>query len=146
MTFYRVDDSIAAVREGAEVIGWVNEKTGIGVGDVLTDDTLVYNLRANEDVMITHLVYSLTTLSDSMHVELGYTDQPDGAGLFYPLTAHYHLATGGAIAGFTDQHRAFNLPRRVSYRLGARSITCRVTANDVDAEITLEWGGWIEHT
>jgi hypothetical protein len=138
------DDGTEAVRLQGEVIGVVNNKTGIGTDTILTDATLVYDVRLGERVMITQINYGLSTISDSMHCELGFTDQAGGAGSFTALTSYRHIVTGAAIAGFTDNKEAFTPPRRASYSEGARSVTFRVTANDVAAAITLEWSGWIE--
>lgn len=133
-----------AARKGSQVIGWVNEKTGIGTNTILTDAELVYNIREGERVMIGGMTYGLFTVSDSVDLEIGFTDQANGAGSFTPISSHRHVVTGAAIAGFATQKEAFSCARAVTYSEGARSITFRVTTNDAAAEVTLEWVGWIE--
>lgn len=141
---HRSNDAAEHARQGSAVIGWVNEKTGIGTNTILTDATLVYNLRLNERVCIVLMLYGLASGSDDAHVEIGYTDQADGAGSFTPLSSYRHFATGQSLDGFLEQPEVFGMPRACAYSQGARSVTFRVTANDTDAEITLEWSGWIE--
>jgi hypothetical protein len=141
---YAANEGTEAARQNAHVIGWVNDKTGIGVDVILTDATLVYNIREGERVMIGGMVYGLSTISDSIHIELGYTDAANGAGSFTPISCHRHVTTGAALAPFSTQQEPFAIARSVAYSEGARSITFRATANDVDAAITIEWVGWIE--
>jgi len=144
MPVHLSNDAAEHARQGAQVIGWVNDKTGIGTNTILTDATLVYNVRSNERIFIVEIAYGLTTTSDQVHVEAGYTSQPNGGGSFTPLCAHRHITTGQSIAGFLDREEEFSMPRVCSYSQGARSITFRVTANDTDAAVTVEWAGWIE--
>jgi hypothetical protein len=138
------NDCVEAARQGCTIVGVVNDKAGIGANTILTDASLVYNVRQGERVMIATMTYALATINDAVHIEVGYTDQPNGAGSFTSLTAHRHITTGGAIAGFSTQAEVFACPRVASYRMGARSVTFRVTANDALAEVGLEWTGWIE--
>lgn len=135
---------IEAARQGCQVIGWVNDEDGIGTDTIMTAASLVYNVRRGERVMISCMTYGLITINDSIHVELGFTDQANGAGSFTPISGHRHVLSGAAIAGFTTQRENFTCPRPARYSEGARSITFRVTANDINAEVTLEWVGWIE--
>lgn len=138
------NDCVEAVRQGCYAIGIVNDKTGIGANTILTDATLIYNVGRGQRVMVNSIAYGLLTVSDSMHIELGFTSAANGAGSFTPITAHREVVTGAAIAGFTMNHEVWCPARVVSYAEGARSITFRVTANDTNAEVTLEWSGWIE--
>lgn len=134
----------AASRDGRDLHGYVNDKTGIGTNTVLTDATIVHNLKDGERVYIDKMVWGMTTANDLAHFELGYTDQPSGAGTFTPLTGHRHIVTPVPSAGFQDQSEDFVNLRQVSYSGGARCITFRITTNDADANISAEWYGWRE--
>lgn len=138
------NDYSESARLNSGVTGWVNEKNTLNATVVLTDAELVYNLRYGERVLVDQIHYGLNTVEDTAAIELGFTSLADGAGGFTPLTARRHIATGGAIAGFSDQHEWFVVPFNVEYSAGARSITFRVTTNDAGATVTLEWAGRIE--
>ena len=87
----------------------------------------------------------LSTLSDSVTFELGYTDAANGAGTFTPATCEYHLGTGAANSGIVPPYFVMDPPLRITYAMGARSITMRVEANDSGATITAAYHGWVEN-
>jgi hypothetical protein len=138
------NDGAEAARRGCQVIGFTNDLSGIGANTIITNANVVYNLRVGERVMVASMAYGLTTVSDSIAVELGFTDAANGAGSFTPITGHREVVSGAAIAGFVSQRECFHMPRAVSYSEGARSITFRITANDAQAQVSIEWAGWIE--
>jgi len=113
-------------------------------GPVGDQPGIYYNLVEGEIVFITQYRVNLTTLSDSATWELGYTDAANGAGTFRPLTCEYHLATGAANSGIVPAYFVIDPPLRVTYAMGARSITFRVTTNDAGATVTAAYHGWRE--
>ena len=106
---------------------------------------IYYNLRAGDVVFITQYRVSLTTLSDDVTWELGYTDAANGGGTFRPVTCEYHVATGAANSGIVPAYFVIDPPIRITYAQGARSITFRVTTNDAGATITAAYHGWVEN-
>lgn len=105
---------------------------------------IYYNLIAGEVVFITQYRVNLTTLSDDVTYELGYTSAANGAGVFQPVTPEYHLSTGAANSGITPGYFVIDPPLRLTYAMGARSITFRVQTNDAGATITCAYHGWRE--
>jgi hypothetical protein len=94
--------------------------------------------------MVTQYRGSLTTLSDNLTWELGYTDAANGGGTFVPLTCEYHIATGAANSGIVPAYFVIDPPLRVTYAMGARSITFRAQTNDAGATASFAWHGWTE--
>ena len=105
---------------------------------------IYYNLRQGDIVFVTQYRVDLTTFSDDVTWELGYTDQPNGAGTFAPATCEYHQQTGVGANGITPDYFVINPPLRITYAMGARSITFRAQTNDAGATITAAWHGWRE--
>lgn len=134
----------AASRDGRSIRRLVNNKTGIGTNTILTDASVIYNLQPDERVLIDQMVWGMTTQNRTMRIELGYTSQANGAGTFTPLTAYRQIQTPTTPFGVTDRSEEFPSPLLVSYHDGARCITFRVTASNVDASITASWSGWRE--
>ena len=88
--------------------------------------------------------FGVHTASDHCEFEVGYTDQPDGAGVFTPIARHEFIRTGNAPTGREDSSVILRPPIRVRYRDGARSITFRVNASDAACNICCGWSGWYE--
>ena len=121
---------------------WVNDKV-VGSTDptVLTDATLYYNLVDGELVLIYSFDYGVTTLNDDCHFEIGYTSAVAGGGDFTCLMGHYEYTTSAAKTQSSSEQVEFPVPVRVSYALGARSISIRCVANDTSAEVSVAWCG-----
>lgn len=135
---------VQAVREGRAIRKFVSHAVpGAGVS-VLTQPTIVFNLSPGRRVLVQDSHFGVTTLNDECHFEIGWTDQPDGAGTFTPFSAHRHVFTGAANVGYLDYDDELRPPSCASYAAGARSVTYRVDANDANCEITCEWAGWWE--
>jgi hypothetical protein len=142
-----IDDGLAATRAGRGVCKWVNALTPGAAEVVLTTamaPLLTYNLSPGERVMVTQYCYGVDTTSDDCDFEFGYTDQPDGAGTFYPVGPHKHIATGAANQGRESYDQEITPPEAVKYADGARCITFRVDCNDASCEVTMGWHGWSE--
>lgn len=131
-------------REGRALHKFINNVTGIGAGVVLTNAAIVYNIRENRRILLACLMLGLHTLNDWIHVELGWTTLINGGGVFTPLTVQHEYHTGAAQDGPTFEEHHFYPLMMAEYSQGARSITVRVTANDVNADISLCWSGWWE--
>jgi len=154
----RIDGEINALRvidylqwaalEGGTICRWVNEKTPGNVQVVLTDGPaaggqpgIYYNLAEGEIVLIAMFCMELTTVSDNVKYELGFTDAANGGGTFTPITPARYLKTGATSSGF-DGYTTMVVPAApITYASGARSITFRVTCNDAGAKITPAWHG-----
>lgn len=106
---------------------------------------IYYNLRENEMVFISQYRCGLTTLSDSVVFELGFTNAINGGGTFRPATCEYHLATGAVVNGIVPPYFVIDPPLCLRYSQGVRSITMRVQANDAGATITVAYHGWVEN-
>lgn len=147
-----IGDVLFAVRQGQGIWRWVSDYVpGIVAWTVLTNGPaaggqpgIYYNLAVGERVILTGMRFGVTTINDHCHFEVGYTDQPNGAGTFTPLTGHHHIYTGAAIAGYLESMQTFSTPKVASYAAGARSVTYRVLVNDATCEITCSWHGWAE--
>ncbi|NIQ87686.1 MAG: hypothetical protein GWN58_52755 [Anaerolineae bacterium] len=105
---------------------------------------IYYNLSSGDAVYITQYRGSLTTNSDTLAYELGYTDAANGGGTFTPVTCEYHIGTGAANSGIIPQYFVLDPPLRITYSMGARSITFRATTNDAAATCTFAYHGWVE--
>ena len=137
-------ERVQAVREGRALRRWLND-TAPGAGlSVLSYGSLVYNLRPGQRVLVQDTHFGVISLNDDCHFEIGWTDQPDGAGNFTPFSAHRHVFTGAANVGYMDYDDELKPPACASYAAGARSVTFRVETNDAGCTIVCEWAGWLE--
>lgn len=134
-----------ASRLGRGVCGWANEITPGAALVVLATAGLVYNIPAGRRVMLSQYCFAVETTGDNCQFEIGFTDQPNGAGTFTPLAPHKHVYTGAANAGITAFDQVIIPAEPISYAKGARSITFRVDANDATCTITVGWHGWWEN-
>lgn len=138
-----------AALESRLVCRWINDKVPGTDPVVLTDAAagdqpgIYYNLLPGDIVLASQICMELTTISDSVEFELGYTDQINGGGTFRPITPQRAYATGNIIQGFDGITFELTPPLSVTYASGARSITFRVDCNDADATITPAWHGLI---
>lgn len=131
-------------REGRAIRKFINGLDGIGAAEVITNGLIVYNLAVGRRILVSELVLSLHTLSDSIHVDVGRMTAINGAGVFTPLSPQYDIHTGNVQAAPTSAQFTFYPLLMCEYSAGTRSITLRVTANDVNAEMSLCWAGWWE--
>lgn len=131
-------------REGRAIRKFVNDLTGVGAAEVIALAAVLYNIPAGRRILISQLVLGLHTQSDNIHVEVGFTNVINGGGAFTPLTVQYDIHTGNVQAAPLSAE--YNLYPLViaEYSMGARCVALRVTANDVNAEMTLCWAGWWE--
>ena len=139
-----MNDGLLATREGRTVCKWANDITPGADQTVLTDANLVYNLPEGKRFIIIQICMELTTASDTVEFELGFTDQINGAGTFTPVTPERILKTGSTSNGFDGITFYVVPPGVIRYSDGARSITFRVDCNDASATITPTFHGWIE--
>lgn len=128
---------------------WINDKVPGATEVVLTDAAagdqpgIYYNLQEGEIVVITQMCIELTTPSDDVVYELGYTDAVAGGGTFQPITPKRVYSTGANNQGFEGIEFTIIPPEPVRYTDGARSITFRVDCNDAGTTITPAWHGYI---
>jgi hypothetical protein len=131
-------------RYGQGLTKWVDGKTPGASQVVLTDAGLVYNIPCGKQVLVRQMCFGIHTVSDNCTFEIGYTSQPDGAGVFTPIAKHIYVATGNTPTGKEDHDVIYRPPIRVRYCDGARSITIRVDANDANCVVCAGWQGWWE--
>ena len=138
------DPRLDAARKGLGLHQWADTITPGAGTIVLTTATLVYNLAANERVMIDHMVFSVETVSDHCHFYVVACDAVDGGGGYRRLSSGRHVQTGAAIAGNTEGVAVFCVPLVASYRMGDRSVTIVVEAPDGAEIVSCGWDGWRE--
>lgn len=131
-------------REGRAIRKFINDIDGIGAAEVITNGLIFYNLPAGRRILVAELVLGLHTLSDSIHVDIGRTTAVNGGGAYTALSPQYDIHTGNVQAAPTSVQFTFYPLLMCEYSAGTRSITLRVTANDVSAELSLAWAGWWE--
>lgn len=129
---------------GSALHRWVQDITPGDTQIILTDTGLVYNIPPRTQVIVRQIHFGIHTASDDCEFEIGYTDQPNGAGTFTPITRHEFTRTGAAPTRRSDEDVIYRPPIRVRYRDGARSITFRVDANDASCDICCGFDGWYE--
>ena len=140
-----IDGGEYATRMGHGLCGWANDVIPGAAQVVLNNVGLIYNIPAGRRVMVAQYCYAVETTGDDCVFEFGYTDQPNGAGTFFPLGPHKHVYTGAANQGRTAFDQDIGPPPAlIRYAAGARCITFRVDANDAACEITVGWHGWWE--
>lgn len=138
-------DSLWQVRVGRGRHAWRNDfVAGTTVPTVITGARAIVNIPEGYRFMATQMNYSLESLNDHAHFELGSCSLANGGGVFTPMTGHRHMATGNARNPYGTQHSEFAPPMRFRYQDGCRSIAIRVTCNDNTAEVTAGFCGWIE--
>ena len=144
-----LDGGEYASRQGHGVCRWVNEFVPGAAQVVITAAMapgLIYNIPAGRRLMLSQYCFAVETTGDDCQFEIGFTDQPGGAGAFTPLAPHKHVYTGAANQGITAFDQDIRPAEPISYtRMGARSVTFRVDANDASCEITVAYHGWWEH-
>lgn len=143
-------DALQAVRDRKSFIRWINDKDGVAALTVLTDGPggddpgIYYNLQPDEVAFISRFCYQLTTISDNLRIEWGYTNQPNGAGIFTPISPIFREQNGANLFRVA-QVQALQPPASgVRYTNGARSITIRVQTNDAAARFMAYYVGWSE--
>lgn len=139
-----VGGGLEAARRKQQCDGWINRKSGVNAPTVLTDATLVYNLRADERVIITGIWYGIDTAASDAELELGWTTQASGAGAFTAITPILTHFTLQSLEQHLVKHEVFGTPKVLSYADGARSVTFRVLASGALVEVTVGYEGWIE--
>lgn len=142
-------DAIFWARQGRLFTRWVSDKTDLSTLTVLTDGLsgegpgIYYNIEPRTQVFGSMVAFQLTSSNDWMRIEYGFTDQPNGAGNFTPITPIYRVQTGPH--GISYPHLQLVLPPfPISRRTGARSVTARVQTNNAGARVMVSWLGWWE--
>jgi len=137
-------DYLAASREGRGLCLKVNDKAGTNAADtVLTDAGLLYAIPTGEQAVLTCFYLYLSTASDWVWCELGYTANADGSGTFTALTPKFRVDTGAAREGASPSVTGLNPPIIVKDTT-AGAVTARVRTNDAGATFTLALNGWHE--
>ena len=130
-------------RIGNAVHKWVNDVTPGATEVVLVNPSLVYNIPADSQVMITRLYIGLLTPSDNVHANLVGCSAVDGGGTATDLCGHEHIYSSGNLAGTENAAHEFRPPIRVR-NTDYASISVRVDCNDATAEMSASWCGFVE--
>ena len=139
-----IDDSLVASREGRGLCLKVNDKSGTNAADtVLTDAGFLYAIPTGERAVITCFYVHLSTVSDWVWFEIGYTANADGSGAFTALTPKLRVDTGVAADGQAPTVTQLSPPIIVKDTTGG-ALTAQVRTNDAGATFTLAFNGWHE--
>lgn len=137
-------DAIHAARMDAVVCGWLNNQVNLNALTVINNIDLYYNLVPGTRVVVLMICAGLSTNSDNVIFQLGYTNQQNASGGFTPAMPYKRYATGAAASGKLDYELIPPIPIVIRYSSGARCITMRVQANDAAASVDLAWQGLVE--
>lgn len=132
-----------AAREGRAFCGYVNAKTGIDAGPVLTDSTFLQEIQADKRLVMSCFYMYLSTVSDSVTVEWVTTENADGTGAVTVHSGQFRIDTGAALAQMPPTLITLPVPLVVS-RADGQALSARATGNDAGAALTLMFHGWEE--
>lgn len=132
-----------AAREGRSFCGYVNAKTGIDAGPVLTDSTFLQEIPFGKRLVMSCFYMYLSTASDNVTVEFVTTANSDGTGAVTVHSGQFRLDTGAALAQQSPSLITLPVPLIVS-RTDGEALSARVTGNDAAAALTLMFHGWEE--
>lgn len=135
---------IHAARRGGGLHKWVNDHTGSGADEVLTDATLYYDIPVGKQVLITGIGYDMETVSDDCHFGMVKCSAVAGGGDAVEISGHTHIFTGASIDGSSSGERYFNPPILVKYSDTAKSITIKIHTSDSSAIVSCGWCGIVE--
>ena len=135
---------VKALRENRVQRGALSDVINVNALTVLTGGGFVYNLQLGEVLYVTQVFYELTTPSDTLRVEFGYTDAANGLGTFYSITPVVRMATPAALD--ISRMPSWELllpPLKVVYQENVcMSFTAQVQTNDAAARMSIGWHGW----
>jgi len=96
LNFYT--EMLKAARSSRSLFCWVNDYAP-GTGENVINMTgSFHNLNPGEQVVITQLSFTVITLNESVHFEIGYTSEGFCSGTFTPISPHREMTTGDAKA------------------------------------------------
>jgi hypothetical protein len=136
---------LEAGRDGRNIGGWVNGKSGIATKQLLTDDTMVLELEEGKRYVICLFYLHLHTLSDWVAVEWGTTVNADGSGAFTAYTPEFHVDTGNVQSGSDPVFMDLGMVPLVLTAEDGGAWACRAQANDADATAAFGFYGWWEY-
>jgi hypothetical protein len=143
------DGILQASRNQRIISRWINDKV-VGSADptVLIDGPsgdqpgIYYNIPENMQLIVTDVAVWVTTLSDNAKFEFGICTAINGGGTFVPQSVAIPVATENKAESSSF---ALSAPgQAIRYSDDVRSVTWRVTPNDTDTTVTIEWRGFIE--
>lgn len=144
MTQQFESEMVHVARRGYVYHMYVDDKTGSGSSQVLTDASLVLNIPDGYQLLITAMHFDMLTVSDDCHFNLVGTTLADGAGDASELCGHCHIFTGTAVSGAESKERPFVPPLLVRYSDGHKSVTMRINTNDASCVISCGFSCWME--
>lgn len=136
-----------AARKGRQIRKFISATKLPDITDfVSTNASIYFDLTTTRSqVFINKIVYGMHSVSDNMHLELGYTATAAGVGTFTALTPKlgYHVGASEIGAGFAFADFDPGLIVRYTGD-SAKSVTLRMNANDTSAQVNAGWYGWYE--
>lgn len=113
---------------------------------VSTNADIYFDLTTTRShVFINKVLFGLHSVSDTCHIEVGYTATAGGVGAFTALTPKLGFHVGASQVGAGQDHMAFDPGLSIRYTGdSARSVTLRMNANDTSAQVNAGWYGWYE--
>ena len=144
MTQHVESNGIHAIRRGGGIQRYVNSKTASGSEQVLTDETLVYNIPEGKQFILKQAFAGVESTNDNCTFKMIGCTEVDGGGTPIEASAHVKISTGAAPVG--DATKVYNFIPGVciKYSDGIRSITVMINANDASAIISCGFNGWVE--
>lgn len=132
-----------AARAGLSGCGKVNDKASLNAGVVLTDAGFLTVIPDGYRIVVPCVYIHLSTPSDEVAVEFGYTENANGSGTFTPMTPKLQIETGAANVASSPQQTRLIVPLIVDSDTGG-ALTARVTTNDAGATVTVAFNYILE--
>lgn len=136
--------AIHAARRGHGYHKYVNDKTGSGSSQVLTDATLTLDIPEGWQLLITQMTFDMETVSDDCHFNIVGCSAVSGGGDPTELCGHVHIFTGTAVSSAASKERRFLPPLLVKYSTGYKSVTMRINTNDASCKVSCGYHCWME--
>jgi hypothetical protein len=135
---------VHASRRGNGVQKFVNSLTADGGEQLLTGESVVYNIPEGYQFMLSQAFAGIETASDHCTFKIVGCTEEDGGGDCVESTAHVRISTGTVVVGTNTFVYAFLPPIRVAYSSGIKSVTVKIDASDSSCVVSCGYNGWFE--
>ena len=131
-------------RMGSTVCLKGNDKDTLSAGVVQTTAGEFSAIPEGSAIVLTCFYMHLSTASDWVTMEIGYTSAADGTGDFVAATPKFRIDTGDKKTGTAPSMVAFDPPMHISYSVTSKAVAVKLTTNDDSATVTFGVNGWLE--